>query len=494
MITILTTTDKQESVLQVVRTVDRLEELVAVIDHQSSYDATTKLLLITNENTIKVPVDWQDTEPPYIFSDTPFSSENLLALIFYKLGNQQRALEFLSEDDDLFNDILVATSIQYGYTISERVFDKVKLIHNQCIIHHYGNGSAICTTEGLRQLYSEAIIHADDPEHKTFLIKHFTNLLLDGQDFEEAESLIRNVDKVTLSENASVALDIQLAHTLIAKLELPYQEEELAEIRELLQNGITFLESKSLLLNAGLLYTEASKIATYQKDFIQSKEYIQQAISIFKEADIPEFLGEAGLQKASLLYAWSKNGSPQYYKAAINAFQDTLKIFKRDSHPIKFAEAHHNLALIYSEIQISEAEKPIWTAFCASSFKEALKVYTQEAYPYEYAMVSHNYGTALMGFPEAKLHNNLAKANDLFENALVVRSAETFPTERALTLANQLELLWLLHNESQQDEAKNYEQMLAKAREIKVLTSDTALIKKADEHLAALEKLEMILN
>ena len=179
-----------------------------------------------------------------------------------------------------------------------------------------------------------------------------------------------------------------------------------------------------------------------------------------KVEEINEFLGEASLRKATLLYTWSKNGSPQYYKPAINAFQDTLKIFKRDTHPEEFADIHHNLALIYSEIPVSSEEKPIWTAFCASSFKEALAVYKKETHPYQFAMVCHNYATALMGFPEAKQHNNLDKAFGLFEDALQVRSSKDYPFERALTLTNQLELMWLMHNETSKEESENHQLML----------------------------------
>ena len=193
------------------------------------------------------------------------------------------------------------------------------------------------------------------------------------------------------------------------------------------------------------------------------------------------------------MYTWSKNGSPQYYKAAINAFQDVLKVFKRDTHPQKFADVHHNLALIYSEIPVGVEEKPMWTAFCASSFKEVLAFYTKEEYPYEYAMASHNYATALMHFPPAKIHDNLEKAARLFEEAIEVRTAERYPFERALTLMNQLELGWLTHNETSDAELKKYEEMKAKAKEVKTLVTDMDLIAQADNHLRELEKVKSLI-
>merc|ERR1712000_85448 len=203
-----------------------------------------------------------------------------------------------------------------------------------------------------------------------------------------------------LSEEAKNALKVQLATAMMQQLKVPFNTDALEQISTLFEEAISFYEAKDLKIQAGLLLIDASEIANYKEDFILSKDYINKAILYFKEADIPEFLGEASLRKATLLYTWSKNGQPQYYKAAINAYQDTLKVFKRDTHPDKFAEIHHNMALIYSEIPVSPEEKPMWTAFCASSFKEALAYFTKERFPYEYAMVSHNYATALINFPE----------------------------------------------------------------------------------------------
>jgi hypothetical protein len=151
------------------------------------------------------------------------------------------------------------------------------------------------------------------------------------------------------------------------------------------------------------------------------------------------------------------------------------------------------MALIYSEIPVSPEEKPMWTAFCASSFKEVLAFYTKEKYPYEHAMASHNYATALMHFPPAKIHNNLEKAAGLFNEALEIRTASKYPFERALTLLNQLELGWLTHNENSSEELKKYEEMKAKAEEVKTLVDDEDLITRADLHLKELEKVKSLI-
>jgi hypothetical protein len=319
------------------------------------------------------------------------------------------------------------------------------------------------------------------------------NLLLDSGELEEAKQIAKEQLEIALSDEAKNAMNTHLAGVLMAQLQMPYTKLELDEVHQIQLESIAYFEAKGLKVQAGMLLVDAAEVANFKENFIASKELINKAILYFKQEDIPEFLGEAGFKKAILLYTWSKNGSPQYYKAAINAFQDVLKVFKRDTHPQKFADVHHNLALIYSEIPVASEEKAMWTAFCASSFKEVLAFYTKEHYPYENAMASHNYATALMHFPPAKIHNNLEKASGLFEEALKVRSAKDYPFERALTLMNQLELSWLTHNEADKDELKKYEDMKAKAEEVKTLVTDSGLIEQADEHLQELEKVKSLI-
>ena len=495
MLTILTTTNTENTIATIIRSIERLNELIEIVTDENQLQNTNKILVISN-NEISFSLDWNDTEPPYIFPKLPFSKENLLAMIFYKLGNHQNAFEFISKENPFYNHLLIATHLQFGYDIDENMqtFANAESEHNNCIVEQYGNLVSRCDVNTLKVLYVKAIANATNDELRLFTIKHFVNFLLDTNAYSEAEKILRLAMPKAISEESKNAVNSQLAAVLMAQLKLPYNSDRLADIQELQQMSIAFYEDRELKINAGLILIDASEIANFREDFTGSKNCINKAILYFKEADIPEFLGEAVLRKATLLYTWSKNGSPQYYKRAINTFQDTLKVFKRDTHPQKFADIHHNLALIYSEIPVSPEEKPIWTAFCVSSFKEVLAFYTKENYPYEYAMASHNYATALMNFPEAKLHNNLDKAFGLFEDALIVRTINEYPFERALTLLNQLELYWLMHNENKEEELQKYNQMVKKATSITEIVDDINLKKRAKQHLDQLKDLKTILS
>lgn len=493
MLTILTTINTIEPVQTTIASIERLDELVTIVQET---DRSEDLKMISVENgKIFVPLDWYDLEPPYLFPSCVLSKENLLALVFYKLGNHQSAFKYLSEDSALYHHLLIATHLQFGYEITDEMlaFCKKTSLHNYAIASYYGAIQNPLKQELLKSTFEEAIEKAKNDEVKVFTSKHYINLLLDAGELKNAKALVTALRVNAISEEACAAMDTHLAAILMTELKLPYDQNELNHLHELQLRTIAYFESKGLDVQAGLLLIEAAEVANFKEDFIASKELINKAIQYFKQVDLPEFLGEAGLKKAVLLYTWSKNGSPQYYKAAINAFQDVLKIFKRDTHPQKFADIHHNLALIYSEIPVGTEEKPMWTAFCASSFKEALAFYTKRTYPYEHAMVSHNYATALMHFPPAKIHNNIKKAAGLFEKALEIRTAIKYPFERALTLLNKLELGWLTHNENTEDEHRNYEEMTAMVKEIKGLVNDKELLAKAQEHLTELEKVKSLI-
>jgi len=495
MLTLLTTTENLSKIWEDIRSVDRLEELLTVVTDIHLWDEKNKLLLFEN-NQLRAPLDWHDTELPYIFPPIEYSKARFLALVFYKLGNPQSAIQQLDKADVLYPHLQLAIHLQFQSPIPQEVlpFVKKQTLHNQCIVQHYGHLPQHKSPESLVALYEKAIAKAENDTLRIFTLKQYGNLLLDLQQYAVLEKLLRKHNALATSETATNALDVLLARVLMEQLTIPYPTTVLKEIMALQEKSIAYYESKGLTVNAALVLIDASEVANFQKDYVLSKTYINKAILYFKEAEIPEFLGEAGLRKATLLYTWSKDGSPQYYKPAINAFQDVLKIFKRDSHPKQFADIHHHLALIYSEIPVAPDEKPLWTAFCASSFKEVLNFYTQEKYPYEFAQVCHNYATALMNFPEAKLHNNLDKAFDLFEAALQIRTKKDYPLERALSLLNQLELYWLMHNEDETAEQSKFKQMIEKANAVADLVSDSQLIQQAEQHLEQLEHLKTLIH
>ncbi len=490
MLSIFTKTNYSEEVNKIVNSIDRLDELVSVSDDSDIAIQGSQKVLIVNDEGIRCALDWHDTEPPYLFDTIEYNRDNLLALIFFKIGNHQKAFEYIEEESDIYHHLLIVFHLLNGQKIenTQLEFLKATSAHNYAIVAHYGDTDDSFSFDQVEKLYENAIDSATNDELRTYSAKNYISLLVDGGNDDKALRLIADMKPIAISDESKVALIALKSSILMTQLAIPYDVKKLEEVKNLFEETITYYEKNQLKIKAGLMLIDASEVANFQAEYIISKDLITKAIQYFKEEDIPEFLGEATVRKAVLLYTWSKNGSPQYYKPAINTYQDALKVFKRDTHPQKFADIHHNLAIIYSEIPVMDSEFVIWSAFSASSFKEALEFYTKEVYPYEYAMICNNYGISLMNYPPAKLHDNNQKAAGLFEDALQIRTKENYPIERAITLLNQLKLFWNLNNEDAASEVEMFDQMMKKAEEVKTLVNEERLIAQADENIKLLNE------
>ena len=291
MLTILTKTNTENTIKTIINSIDRLDELVEIVTNDNSVQSSNKTLVVSN-NAISASLDWNDTEPPYLFPELKFSKENLLAMVFYKLGNHQKAFEFLSEENPFYNHLLIATHLQFGYDITEEMYAFTESVlsevevtnsqHNNCIIQHYGNLATRSDANTLKALYAEAIANAPNDELRLFTIKHFVNFLLDTNAYAEAEKILRLSMSKAISEASKNAINSQLATVLMAQLKLPHNTDQLAEIQELQQASIAFYEERELKVNAGLLLIDASEIANFQEDFITSKNNINKATIVIR--------------------------------------------------------------------------------------------------------------------------------------------------------------------------------------------------------------------
>lgn len=137
MITILTTTDFKPEIEQVISSIERLEELVVVVDKDDTINLQNDFLIVQDHHII-LPLDWHDTMPPYVFPNFDFSESRLLALLFLKLKNHQKAFEFVSEEDQVYSHLLITTHLQYGYELSDDMLAFAEKLPNiiwpSCII------------------------------------------------------------------------------------------------------------------------------------------------------------------------------------------------------------------------------------------------------------------------------------------------------------------------------------------------------------------------
>ena len=153
-----------------------------------------------------------------------------------------------------------------------------------------------------------------------------------------------------------------------------------------------------------------------------------------------------------------------------------------------------NWGVIYAELPDENKKRSIWAALSATSFSEALEYYNKVDFPYEFGMICNNFANAYSKYPQGNRTDNFEKALNYYEEALSVRGALLYPTERAVTLLNYLEASWKAGNPDEGFNTERYNDMLAKVNEIKTLTNDEQLMIETDKHIQLLEELEKELS
>lgn len=503
IVSVFTSTEISKLVEQYINAEYRLSELVdiQIINNWENFSPIDKKLsMIVKDNHIQITLDWYNQIVPYIFPlDIPFNKENFLGSIFGLLGNFEKTWEYLAnhpllKEWDIFVRILngypIDIQVVENQLMSESFFEKYRAFHNLALISNYCYFDEEDSIQNIHEYYQNAIEIAPEGDYLLFSIKHCANFLLDIAETESAETLLENAIPLIQNKKILASFKFVWVQLVMKDLAVPYDKQLLSVLKENLWETLQFYESQNCLAESALLLVEASFVANIEKSFSESLSYINKAIKYLTEEGLEEMLGNALFRKGILLYTWSKNGNPQFYKSALEAFQEALKIFDKENAPDIFADIHHHLGIIYSEMPDENKKRGIWAALSASSFKEALAFFNKTDFPYEYATISNNYAGAMTLYPQMKKADNYAKALELYEEALAIRDAKNYPYERALTLTNFLEASWYVSNEEDTFNENRYQDMLSKALEIKDLVTDECLINEANKHLDELQKLK----
>lgn len=448
--------------------------------------------LVIEDDQIMWPIDWFNQEPPILIDDVPFNESNLLCMIYGKLHHFD-LVESMDESKLELKDsiLMMANFTGYEFIVNRTESDNHREWHNQAIQMHYG----MLEENGLTtsQVYQKALELAPDKESAAFTTKNYVQFLLDDQKIKKAEQLLRDHISDDLSMPARVSLCYELINCLIRQIKLPYNQVLLSEIKQLIAQCLSFYENYQYSISVADLLIHASEIANIDGSYSESLGYINRAIQLYEEEELPELLAWALLRKATLLYTWAQANNPQFFKTALETYQQVSNYFSRESNPVIYAEIQHHLAVIYTEIPTSDKQKVLWSAVSASAFKECLDIYDKESYPYEHAMAANNYANALMKYPEAKNSDNVEKAIYYYNQALTFRNAEYYPRERVHTILNYLEACWRAHNVNQGMERLRFKDMSEKVNEILTLTTDPEFIALANEHKDKLKALRKLL-
>lgn len=500
MISILVETELLAEVKVTIAQVDGLAALLHLIDDP---DEITSPALRVSADRVLVSINWQRGIPPYLITDSlPHTGSNLLGLIFLQLGAYEKAAMYLEEYDNVRVALEAARHLQHGNpgavnmsppanTARFSGFERYRYLHNQAVLLHYQGHQQEMSLDFVVKTYGEALAAAPDNEYYAFTTRQLVDLYLDMGYLDKAEEMLRQAWQRDLTKQAKHALQANLIQVLIRKITPSHQKLQLAEITVLLKENLDYYEQAGQSLEVGMLSMDAAWIAQLKDNYSEGLACINQAIRLFEQEEVPELQGDAWMRKGTLLYGWAQKGQP-FHQQAIDSYRQALKIFSKDLAPYVYADIHHHLALIYSEMPSTKEKKAMLNALASKSFQEALIFFTKEHFPYEYGCVCNNFGNALVKFPDSNFQSTTEKAISYFEEALSVRHGEHYPYERATTLLNLLEAYWQLPLDPQQREVnqRRWGKMKTLAKKVQSLVEDkdSVLLEQAEENLKELEK------
>jgi tetratricopeptide (TPR) repeat protein len=262
----------------------------------------------------------------------------------------------------------------------------------------------------------------------------------------------------------------------------------LSNLKQDLWTVLEYFEQYNRTTEQGMLLIEAAHIANISESFAEALGYINKAVQLLEKENQPEMVANAQLKKGILLFTWAQKAQPQFYRAAKDALLAALKVFTRDAAPHVFADIHHYLGIIYSEIPDEVQKKSVWAGISVSSFHEALNFYNKVDFPYEFAQICNHFGNAFTKYPAAALGDNYEKALNWYHEALSVRTADAYPLERSLTLSNYLDAAWKAGNPGDGWNEERWNDMWEKVQELKALATEEALQTEAQEWMDVLVK------
>lgn len=478
----------------------KIQDWVVFADILTMKASSTADNLIIEKGYISFPVDWQNTMPPYLLPEKIFFKEDVfMALVMLRLGEVEKALYLVRNEPSIKNELVFISNLILGEPIDPQMlsvetyqaFDDYRLMHNHAVIRHYGQVPDIAQIE---YYYKDAIISAPSEEYAAFSALHYFNYLFDEGRFAEAEGELRKIHLAEVPQEGKMKIQASLAHLLTQLLSPPYDETSLSELKDKLWQCVTYYDIHGFRIEEAQCLLDAGFIASITESFAEALGYYTKAIKIFGEEGMEEFRFQALLQKARLLTTWAQNGNPQFYKPAMDAYQQASRFFTKEYFPLAYAEIQENLGIIYSEIPDEAKKKSVWAAVSASSFLEALSIYTKEEFPHDYARVSTHYGNALMKYPQAVRSDNFVKALSYFQEALSVRDAQNFPVERSITLLNYLEACWNADNSQDENNPGRLFEMQVRINELIEMNAGEDFIQEAQIHQEKLNHLRAIIT
>ena len=498
MLSIFATTEHHKQLHETLGKENRLNELVEIHDFLETRPVPSANSILIKNGEIAFPIDWFNVQPPFLLPETiDLTEENLLGVIFSKLNNFEKTYSYLKDSNPSFlKELDFINRLQQSIPIDPNEltshyspFEEYRLMHNQAILRYYAATSENFDLEKTIYFFEEAIKCSPSEEHAAFTTRQLGLMIIDLQQPSKAAEILESIDQQNISKEAKLELKNTLCQAWLQQLSVPYDKDLLEKLKTSLWEVLKFYEETNRNAELGLLLLDAAHIANISESFSESLGYVTKAIRIFEEEELTELSANAQLRKGTLLYTWAQNGNPQFFKPAVESYHNALKVFTKEEAPDVFADIHHHLAVIYTDMPSEKAKRSIWAGVANSSFTEALDYFNKEDFPYEYGMICNNFGNAFTKFPQAVLTDNFEKSLYYYQEALDVRTPN-IPYERAITLLNFLEASWNVGNNPEEFNESRFEDMVAKAKEVKTLVDNEEMLEEAQKHLDLLKELK----
>ena len=123
--------------------------------------------------------------------------------------------------------------------------------------------------------------------------------------------------------------------------------------------------------------------------------------------------------------------------AVVADLTEASKVFREDTYPEMFATINQHLALAYLVMPMSSEGDRIRVGVAVNSLRGALRVFTPETHPVAWASTQLNLANALQYLPSVHQESNLDEAVQLYEELLQYRDPLRDPIGYARILANQ---------------------------------------------------------
>jgi hypothetical protein len=498
MLSVYAPTDIHEQLRSFLQQEDRLEELVRLADLLEERPAANAHSLMIRKGEIYTGIDWHNIYPPYLLPEAiDLDGPNFLGLLYARLNNFERCQGLLSAGNhSLYLELDILNRLQQGIEVapeeipsSYSPFEEYRLMHNQAIVLHYSSALDTPNLNKAKYFYLEALQCAPNEEYRAFTAQHFALLLLDSGAHEDADRVVNIALHSDISADARMELQRTRCQIWTQYLTPPYPQDQLAALQQMMRDVLAHYESQGRNVEQALLLLEAGQVAQFSENWSESHGCYNKALTAFEQENLPLLAAEANYRKGILLLAWAQANNPQFYRPAAESFQKAVQIFTREEAPQVYADIQHHLGIIYADIPDEVKKKSIWAGVSSSAFREALDIYQKDTHPHAYATVCNHYGNALTKYPQAKLSDNFEKALFYYQEALSIRTAAEFPTERCLILLNYLNAQWHLGMEEDKLDETRYQDMVGKAEEAARLATDDALREEAAAHLKELEQL-----